>query len=530
LVAPHTQLVSALSLPEPPEAMAGRARELLRGLRLAGPAADRAYGYGFDDAIVDEVVAHDRSRERWRHLAETHPQVVTFWYREHSGELLPSAPRYQASYTDPPLASGGMVGLQLDGRGHLRRLDAPAKTTPGDASSGPFDPSPLFQAAALDLADFSAVPPTGVPLAAGDQRLAYEGHDPEHPSRPLRVEIVAFRGRPVSFLVHESAVPVTGATATDPSGHTASLMLRTVRPALYLAAMLLGAWLARRNLRAGRGDTKRAIRLGIALMTVRIAVWAFGGHHTLGSSTQQLTTALAWGLYDLAYGWLIYVAIEPYLRRLWPRWLTSWARLLDGQIGDPRVGRDLLIGCLVGTGIALAVAAHQAGPALLGAPPGRPDNVGYVENQLTALLGLRDQLADLLTLARSNIVLLMGFVVILVMARLVTRSAPVALAAAFLIFTPLGLPKGEIAALNWALAIGVTLVLLWTIARFGLLAVGVALVSYAVLEAAPLGLGFGSWAAPHAVLVPAMVLAVGGYGFFRALGGRPAFRNLLAGG
>jgi hypothetical protein len=187
-----------------------------------------------------------------------------------------------------------------------------------------------------------------------------------------------------------------------------------------------------------------------------------------------------------------------------------------------------LIGCLVGTGIALAVAAHQAAPALFGAAPGRPDNVGYVENQLAALLGVRAHLVDLLSLVRSNVVLLMGFIVILVMARLVTRRSAAAFVVAFLIFVPLALPKGEIVALNLAFAIGVTLALLWVILRFGLLATGVALITYAGLEATPLGLGFGSWPTLHVVLVPALVLGVGGYGFFRALGGRAAFRDVLA--
>ena len=181
----------------------------------------------------------------------------------------------------------------------------------------------------------------------------------------MRVDAVAFHGRPVSFLVRETTEPLVGAHVADPSGQTTSLMQRTVRPALFLLALLLGAWLARRNLRAGRGDTKRAMRLAIAFLLVRIAATLLGGHHTAGSATQQLMTALAWGLYDLAYGWLIYVAIEPSVRKLWPRWLVSWARLVDGQHNDPRVGRDLLIGCLVGIGIALAVAAHQAAPAWL---------------------------------------------------------------------------------------------------------------------------------------------------------------------
>jgi hypothetical protein len=56
--------------------------------------------------------------------------------------------------------------------------------------------------------------------------------------------------------------------------------------------------------------------------------------------------------------WLAYVAIEPYVRRLWPRMLVSWARLSSGRLRDPMVGRDVLAGLLLG---ALGTVAVQAG-------------------------------------------------------------------------------------------------------------------------------------------------------------------------
>ena len=54
--------------------------------------------------------------------------------------------------------------------------------------------------------------------------------------------------------------------------------------------------------------------------------------------------ALLWG----GFTWLIYIGLEPYVRRVWPRTLISWTRLLSGQVRDPLVGRDVLIGMLVG--------------------------------------------------------------------------------------------------------------------------------------------------------------------------------------
>jgi serine/threonine-protein kinase len=241
-------------------------------------------------------------------------------------------------------------------------------------------------------------------------------------------------------------------------------------------------------------------------------------------------TTLAWCLYDFAYAWVFYVAIEPYVRRLWPRLLISWTRLVDGRFGDARVGRDLLIGCLVGTVIALAVAAHQAAPMTMGLPPGRPDNVGYIENQLASLLGLRDQLAELLMAARSSAMLMMGFVVMLVVSRFMLRNPVAAIAAVAVLFAPIALPKGELVALNVSFALFVTALLLVTLFRFGLLAGAVALLTHAMLELAPIGMSLGSWTTSRMMLVLALVLGLGLFGFTRSLGGRLAIREPLAEG
>ena len=47
--------------------------------------------------------------------------------------------------------------------------------------------------------------------------------------------------------------------------------------------------------------------------------------------------------------WVLYVALEPHARRLWPTSMFGWARLLDGRLKDPLIGRDVLIGGLFGT-------------------------------------------------------------------------------------------------------------------------------------------------------------------------------------
>src|SRR5262249_16850516 len=158
---------------------------------------------------------------------------------------------------------------------------------------------------------------------------------------------------------------------------------------------------------------------------------------------------------------------------------------------------------------------HQASPVLFGGPPGRPDNVGYVEQQLASLCGLPQQLATILRLCHSNTIVLMGFMVILVLARLALRNSRFAALATYLVFVPLGLPKGELVALNVIFALFVAALLVTTMFRFGLLAGGVALLSHATLESAPLGMGLGAWPTRCTVLVVLLVFGVGVYGFTR---------------
>ena len=65
--------------------------------------------------------------------------------------------------------------------------------------------------------------------------------------------------------------------------------------------------------------------------------------------------------------WISFVAIEPLVRRRWPRMLIGWSRLLDGRATDPIIGRDLLIGMAAGMSIVIAwqLSALVPGASLL---------------------------------------------------------------------------------------------------------------------------------------------------------------------
>jgi hypothetical protein len=45
--------------------------------------------------------------------------------------------------------------------------------------------------------------------------------------------------------------------------------------------------------------------------------------------------------------WLFYLAMEPYVRRIWPETVISWNRLLTNRFNDPLVASHILIGVAV---------------------------------------------------------------------------------------------------------------------------------------------------------------------------------------
>ena len=52
---------------------------------------------------------------------------------------------------------------------------------------------------------------------------------------------------------------------------------------------------------------------------------------------------------------VVVLAVEPFLRRRWPRTIAGWNRLFAGRVRDPLVGRDVLFGLTAGVGSAVWV-------------------------------------------------------------------------------------------------------------------------------------------------------------------------------
>jgi hypothetical protein len=72
--------------------------------------------------------------------------------------------------------------------------------------------------------------------------------------------------------------------------------------------------------------------------------WLVMAHSPGSGEVTLLVQALVLPLVLGALAWLLYIGLEPYVRRTWPSSLISWNRIVDGRFRDPRVARDILIG------------------------------------------------------------------------------------------------------------------------------------------------------------------------------------------
>ncbi len=333
-------------LEKPPEVLADRARTLLAGLGYEDP-VDRAFGFGLDQSYLGWEGDPRPPLERWKRLASGQPLTYFFWYRESPVPLAPVAGR-APSQSDPPARVEGMARLVLDPRGRLLVLEVVPPASRSRATSTPVNWAPLLSAAGLDSSRLApAAPQWSTPVDA-DEHVAWSATVPGHPDLPARVEAAAAAGRPVFFSL---APPWTEAPlAKPPAADSAERAAALIGASLLLTVLAGGLVMARRNLRLGRGDRPGARKVAVAVLALSVAssLLAADPAGTIESVIVVLWRILSWGLGLGAVAFVLYVALEPYVRRHRPELIVSWARLLGGEWRDPMVGRDALAGTLLG--------------------------------------------------------------------------------------------------------------------------------------------------------------------------------------
>src|SRR5438132_1555651 len=282
-VSDRDKLHNRTPLENSPEVLAARGREIMQQLGYTDPPADEAYSFQVQFGYLDYLRDHDKTQNRWAPLKNERPASIAFWYRQSPREM--SAERFYSSdgagvitRTDPRFAVTGMMLLILDTRGHLLHLEVvpPQKDSPIPSSPSSNWPV-LFAIAGLDVSAYHRVEPEWMPLAWSDSRAAWLGALAGHPDASERIEAAAYRGRPIYFdVIYPWSKPERSAPFT-PTPH--EKIANIIGVTLFFALALSGVFLARRNLRLNRADTRGATRLGSFVLLTYLAMWLLRAPH-----------------------------------------------------------------------------------------------------------------------------------------------------------------------------------------------------------------------------------------------------------
>jgi hypothetical protein len=356
-----------------------------------------------------------------------------------------------------------------------------------------FDYTWLFEAAGLDPADFREVEPRWIPRDYADARAAWEGHYPEQPDWPLRVEAATYAGRPIYFNVLEAFdLPFDPARRDEPS--VLERAGRGIGLVFLIIALVVPPVVARRNWKRGSGDRTGALRLGFAVWILALVSWTLVADHTsnIDVEVRMLFMALALSLLMGVWSALIYLALEPYVRRLWPETMISWTRLLMGRFGDPRVGRDVLVGAFAGVLVIVIQRLEWLVPTWFGVAPRQP-----YRSMEAMFLGGRKMLAEIFQpfMLDDPLVILL---VLTVMQFLLRRHwAAVAGTMVLLVMTDgHWFLQEAFGVVFWAALVEVVVVCaicLFALIRFGLLAMVTMFFFFNLLQKWPLTLDTSAW-------------------------------------
>jgi len=525
LLAEQRVLLSAVPLEKPPEVLTEKAREIVLELGYDDPTADSQGGFIANLEYLDHLGKRENPAGQWDGLGNSQPAAVVFWYRQ-SPELLArlSAGSMGDAHLDPPLTLPGMLMVTLDPQGRLLSFTTvpPELPVPGGQVREP-DWTDLLARAGLHREALTPVEPLWSPPVYADRRLAWQGTYPDAPGTEIRIEAATLLDRLVWFRIIEPwAQPVL--VASESKG----LLEQAVEliPAFSYLLVLVGAGiLAWRNVRLGRGDRRTAIRFALYLGGMRL-LWLLGAHHLPSAGELEIIISnIAWALYRVGLVWVFYLALEPYARRLWPRTLVSWVRLFDGRFRDPLVGRDILVGSVIGVSVTVVFHLGKYLPELAGVSTPPPF---FKEGSFELLLGLRQAITAVLVAHVTSVLFIFLGIMLFLVLRLLLRRISLAIALWSVIIAVMYYPgQGNLYA--HLITIGAVTALFWiAFFRFGLLTVMVAFSVHELLLALPLSLDLSSWHVETTLLPLLLVMGLAAYGFRTALAGRHVFQDQLA--
>jgi serine/threonine-protein kinase len=521
-IADRVKLHNRVPLDNPPEVLAARAREIVRQLGYTEPSADEGYSFTLRMDFLNYIQQHQKTPDRWRVLETGRPASIVFWYRQSPQLMRPQ--RFLSSFgtgslstSDPAMDVTGMVLVMLDMQGRLLHLEiVPPQHEAANSQTASPDWTSLFAAAGLKESNYHAVQPEWTPLAWGDARAAWSGAIATNPEIPERVESAANHGRPIYF---DIIYPWTTAARSVPFTQTAQEKLSTaILLSLLFALVFAGVFVMRRNLRLRRSDTQGALRLGTTVLVAFLCMWLLNAHHVPSiGEFDSIIMAASWALLAAALISVLYLALEPYVRRRDPHTLISWSRLLAGQWGDPLVGRDLLIGAAYGVLLTVFEQSDNFLLPLLGKLPPMPSGL-----DAGTLLGVRPALGALLFYILFFLLFSLLIFFLLFLLRLLVRKDWIAALIVVLVGAGTN-TSGEDAVPTFLAAAVIWISIVLVLKKFGLLALIVGFVVQNILSVFPTTSHMSRWYSSAGLAGIVVIALAAAYGFYTALAGQPLF-------
>jgi predicted Ser/Thr protein kinase len=522
-------IASAVPLELPPDVLANKARELFNRFGYADAPVGTAYGFAYNEAYLEYERLSQHETPLWSRLSKGSPPAIVFWYREspvplvvefeeqlgggRRGLLGGGPPRLaMVSLANPSPFVPGMRHVLLDPRGGLLEL----RVVPSDFGLAGREPArhdadALLSAAGLDRGQLLVSEPTWTPPVPFDGRVAWIGTYPGRPDVPLQIEAAMYRDRPVAFQMFgpwnridtPAASVVLTLTERNP-----------LRPApVFMVLILVAAFMAWTNLRAGRGDVRGAFRLVLVCLALRLVGWTLSANHVTAGESVLFRMASSQGLIQAMSVYLLYLALEPYVRRRWPQTLISWSRALSGRLNDPLVGRDVAVGSV------FAVLWFTFAVSMLWVT-GTPS----ATKQLEAIAGVRQGLGLLLFEIDGALELSIVFCFSVLLFRVILRREWAAMIAAVALSGGPHLLRASADSLGTTghigLAITCTLAALLVIAltRFGLTAVASLWFVHRLLILFPTTLDTSTWYVGMSIFTLGTIVALTCYACLTAVG------------
>jgi hypothetical protein len=332
----------------PPEVLSHRAESLLADLGHGIEIADSAWGNDLDWELIPRFASGSPAERRELFRSDSKPPL-RFWYRTSPEPMIPwnvSLPGLYAgnivSPIDPPLTTPGMAFVRLGPRGNL--LELRVASNPSSAHGAPPTHEAMIatviQAAELDPSGIEEFTWTGTPQMPGSSTSAWRVTDRQAEVPPRVIVVTMAAGLPVWVKVTPSTAPMIDGRPTRAQDDLSLV---------FFGFFIGGALLAMHNFRLGQWDRRGSVRLATAAFILCLASELIGSHHSLDpiAEVRGFFAGVAYAATRGLMTWLLYVAIEPFIRKLHPRSLVSWSRLLSGRVTDPAVGRDVLVGLAV---------------------------------------------------------------------------------------------------------------------------------------------------------------------------------------